>query len=433
THNRYTPVAIILHWVIAAAILFQLALGWRMGDLPKGPGAFALFQLHKSIGFLILFLVAARVAWRLTHRPPPLPAAMASWEKVLSKLVHLAFYGIMIALPVTGWIAVSTSRIQIPTLWFGAVPVPHLPFLADLAPAVKEVWNDGSKEFHEILAALTLLLLAAHVGGLLKHQLLVKDTVLAHMAPGARPGWAEPRLWIILAVAAGMMVAGFIWPKLPEPAGGSPLRGEPAPLPVVEAVQPVPETAPAVATVADVKPAAADPVTPPVTANAAPLIWKVQSGSVLEFGTSWSGDPVSGSFSRWTADIAFSPDALASSSVTVKVDLTSVSSGDAQRDSALPGEDWFDAGHFPQAVFKAVKFRETGKQRYAAQGTLTLRGKTSPVTLDFRLSERNGLTVAEGSTTLDRTVFGVGQGEYAATDSIPAAVSVNFKVLAKKA
>lgn len=426
SHNRYTTVAIILHWLIAAAILFQLALGWRMGDLPKGPGAFALFQLHKSIGFTILLLVAARIAWRLMNPPPALPATMASWEKALSKLVHLAFYGIMIGLPLTGWIAVSTSRIQIPTLLFGTVPWPHLPLLPELAPAVKEVWNNGSKEIHELLAAVTMLLLAAHVGGLLKHQLIVKDKVLAHMAPGARPGWAEPRLWLILALAAGLMAAGFVLPRLPEPKGGT------TPNPQAQVVEAAPAAVPPEPVAVETPDTVTAAKDQPSGVPAAPVKWKVQSGSTLEFGTSWSGDPVTGRFKTWTADIAFSPEALAASSVTVKVDLSSVASGDEQRDGALPGDDWFDAGHFPQAVFKSTEFRETGKQRYAAKGTLSLRGKTLPVTLDFRLSERNGLTVAEGSTTLNRTLFGVGQGEYAATDSIPAEVRVRFTVLAKK-
>ena len=60
TRNRYTPMAVLLHWFMAAAVFFQLALGWRMEDLPKGPAVFALFQLHKSIGFILLALVVLR-------------------------------------------------------------------------------------------------------------------------------------------------------------------------------------------------------------------------------------------------------------------------------------------------------------------------------------------------------------------------------------
>ena len=79
TSNRYTNVAIILHWLIAAAIIFQMVLGWRLGDAPKGATTYALFQLHKSIGFTILFLSLARLAWRFMHTP--LPSHMKAWEK----------------------------------------------------------------------------------------------------------------------------------------------------------------------------------------------------------------------------------------------------------------------------------------------------------------------------------------------------------------
>ena len=71
SRTRYTTVAIVIHWLIAAAIVFQIILGWRMGDGPKGsPTTFALFQLHKSIGITILLLSLARLAWRLFNKPP---------------------------------------------------------------------------------------------------------------------------------------------------------------------------------------------------------------------------------------------------------------------------------------------------------------------------------------------------------------------------
>ena len=78
-HTRYSAVAIVLHWLIAAAIVFQVIIAWRMGG-GRTPEGFALIQLHKSIGITVLLLSLVRLAWRLTHRPPPLPASMATWE-----------------------------------------------------------------------------------------------------------------------------------------------------------------------------------------------------------------------------------------------------------------------------------------------------------------------------------------------------------------
>jgi cytochrome b561 len=149
--KRYTTVAIILHWLIAAAILFQIILGWRMGDEPKGPATYAIFQLHKSIGITILLLSLARLAWRLVRKPPLHPEGQARWETIASKIVHVAFYVIMIGLPITGWIMVSASKLAIPTLLYGTVPWPHLPFLPELAAGPKHLWHEIGETGHGLL------------------------------------------------------------------------------------------------------------------------------------------------------------------------------------------------------------------------------------------------------------------------------------------
>ncbi|MBP9217101.1 MAG: cytochrome b, partial [Agitococcus sp.] len=174
---RYNNIAVLLHWLIAAAIIFQLGLGWRMGDEPKGAGAYALFQLHKSIGFSILFLSVFRLLWRISHKAPPLPNAMLQWEQMAAKLAHLAFYGIMLGLPLTGWLLVSASSTNIPTVLFGLIPVPHLPFIAELSADLKHQLHEFAQASHGLLALGTMALLALHIGAVLKHQLLVKDTV----------------------------------------------------------------------------------------------------------------------------------------------------------------------------------------------------------------------------------------------------------------
>ena len=82
----------------------------------RTPQDFAITQLHKSVGITILLLSLVRIAWRLTHRPPPEPPGLARWELALSKVTHLGFYFIMIAMPLTGWMIVSASGRGIPTL-----------------------------------------------------------------------------------------------------------------------------------------------------------------------------------------------------------------------------------------------------------------------------------------------------------------------------
>ncbi|HZZ34551.1 MAG TPA: cytochrome b, partial [Caulobacteraceae bacterium] len=164
---RYSTVAILLHWTIAALIVLQVVLGLRMGERTT-PEAFAVFQLHKSVGITILLLSLARLAWRLIHRPPPEPATLAPWERSLATAVHWAFYIVMLGMPLTGWIMVSTSRVVLPTLLYGAIPWPHLPVLPELAGPEKAVWFNAAKTSHLTIILGAGGLLALHVAGALK-------------------------------------------------------------------------------------------------------------------------------------------------------------------------------------------------------------------------------------------------------------------------
>ena len=117
--ERYSSVAITLHWVIALAIIGMILGGWYMTDLPDGaPGQYFLYQMHKSIGITILMLSVARIIWRAMNPPPALPDDMNGLEKTASHLVHLGFYGLMIALPLTGWPSSSVPMaVMVLTSW----------------------------------------------------------------------------------------------------------------------------------------------------------------------------------------------------------------------------------------------------------------------------------------------------------------------------
>jgi cytochrome b561/polyisoprenoid-binding protein YceI len=420
--SRYSAVAIILHWLIAAAIVFQVIIAWRMGG-GRTPEGFALVQLHKSIGITVLLLSLVRLGWRLTHRPPPLPAGMATWEKALAKVAHVGLYVIMIGLPITGWIMVSASRIQVPTLLYGVIPWPHVPGLAHLAEPPKSAWHAFGETGHEVLAWGAYLLVALHVAGALKHQLLSKDEpVLAHMAPGAKPGaWFDPRLVAIVVAALAVIGAGYA--AAPAPPASKPL---PAPPPAAPEV-PVETPQAAAPAVVETAPAAETPAE-----AAAPSAWKVNAGSTLGFATSWGGSAIEGRFDRWTADILFSPEALDRSKVSVSIDLASAVSGDAQRDESMQGADWFDVASHAKATFTATRFEKTGENRYVAIGTLTLRGVSKPQRLPFTLKIEGDKARVSGVTTLDRTAFGVGQGEWKSTDQIPAEVKVSVNLTATR-
>ena len=412
---RYATVAILLHWTLAALIVLQVVLAGRMEG--RTPEAFAVMQLHKSIGITVLLLSLARLAWRLTHPPPPEPAALKAWERKLSTVVHWAFYIVMIAMPVTGWIAVSASRFAFPTLLFGVVPWPHVPGLADLAPAARAAWHEVGEVSHELIIKGFYVLIALHVLGALKHQVLEADTpVFSRMAPGARAGrWLEPRLLVVLAGLVAVVAFGRLYqpPRLQAAA---------VPPPPVETLVETSVAAP--------PPPAAPVAAPPVSHE--PVAWKVERGSSLSFATTWGGEAIQGRFDRWTADIVFSPEALDRSKVVVSIDMTSAKSGDQQRDASLPAADWFDATAHPKATFTATRFERTGEGRFVARGKLSLRGVSRPLDLPFRLKIVGDRARVSGVTSLDRTSFGVGQGEWASTDQIPARVSVRISLNASR-
>lgn len=425
SRSRYSSVAIVLHWTIAAALVIQILVGWRMDEGPRGAGSFALFQLHKSLGIAILMLSLVRLGYRLVRRPPQAPSGRAAWETGLAKTVHVLFYVCLIGLPLTGWVIVSASRTNIPTLLFGMLPWPHIPWLPDLPAAAKAGWQAAGGFGHDALVKLTYALLGLHLAGVFKHQFVDGDADLSRMAPGTTPGRPfQVRLLLIAAgVAAAVLVGYRFTPR--------------APLPRAVAAEPViaPNTPPPPMVAHD---AVAKAVSTPSAAPVAPAPqaalsnWSVLDGSTLGFRSSWSGQPIEGRFARWTGDIRFSPDMLAKSSVKVVVDLSSAVTGDAQVDSTLPSEDWFDTATHPKATFATTAFRHVGGDRYLANGNLTLRGISRPVVLPFTLKITEDRAEMTGVATLDRTNFGVGKGDGATTDDIPANVAIPIHLMAQR-
>lgn len=419
--SRYAIGAIVLHWLIALAIVAQVSIAWRMGG--KTPEGFALTQLHKSIGLTILLLSLIRLGWRLINPPPPEPPGLAGWEKGLSQIVHWGFYVIMIGMPLTGWIMVSASKTHIPTLLYGALPWPNVPGITGLAPSAKAAWHTFGQTGHGLLAYGVYVLFVLHVAGALKHQVLDPATpILSRMAPGAAAGrWWEPRLLLIVLALVGAAAFGKLV-EPPHPAMGPPPAETAAAAPFLEATPAAP-VAPAPAAVA--APAALG------AKQTDPRVWKVAPGSSLNFQTSWSGEAVQGRFDSWKAEILFSPDALDRSKVTVAIDMNSAKTGDEQRDASLPASDWFDAATHPKAVFTAAKFEKKGEGLFVAHGMLDLRGVKKPVDLPFKLKIVGDKAQMSGEISLDRTLFGVGQGEFTATDQVPANVKVRVQLNAQ--
>jgi cytochrome b561 len=182
---RYTAVAILLHWLIAAGIAALIVIGLVMTQLTAQISQmedFKLYQLHKSIGITVLLLVVLRVLWRFTHRPPPLPREMPVAEKGAAHGLHWLLYLFMIGMPLTGWAVVSSSPFNLPTVLYSLVPWPDLPILPTLAnkAAVSHVlaW------VHAYGAWILIALLAIHIGAGLRHHFIKRDGILGRMIPG---------------------------------------------------------------------------------------------------------------------------------------------------------------------------------------------------------------------------------------------------------
>ena len=218
--GRYSTVAIFLHWLIAAAIVLQVILGWRMGGRPT-PEHFAVFQLHKSVGITILLLSLIRLGWRLAHRPPPLPAAMAAWEKTLSKITNPALRGD--DRHAADRLADRLDEpIAVPTLSTGR-SLAAFPLVSDLAPGAKHLWNVIGLTRTRPHWLVGPGLLALHVAGALKHSCSAGTSpYLRGMARPFRPR-PDPRLLAILLAFGGVAAFGTLV-QLPARHGGASRR-----------------------------------------------------------------------------------------------------------------------------------------------------------------------------------------------------------------
>lgn len=186
--QRYTAVAQALHWLLAVALVAMVIMGLAMAHAPLATATkFKLYQLHKSVGITILLLAVLRLAWRLTHRPPPLPIGMPASEKAAAHGAHVLLYALMIGLPLAGWALVSISPINLPTVLYGLVPWPHLPVLSGLPRAEKSAWAPMVADVHAYGAYALSALVAVHVLAALRHHFLLRDDTLRRMLPGRRP------------------------------------------------------------------------------------------------------------------------------------------------------------------------------------------------------------------------------------------------------
>jgi cytochrome b561 len=236
--ERYTRVAIILHWAIAAFIVFNLCTGLFMGGWPPPIRAVAL-MLHASSGLTVFALTVVRVVWRLVNEPPPYPAGMKPWERHAAHFAHFLLYAAMVLMPLTGWAILSAhsppgsrgalvefapraapSGVQPGVAPPGAAPPGSGPARPSGPPPILKVWNlvpmpkiavieavgtepggvapqhmlhEAFVQWHSVGGFLLIGLLILHILGALKHQFVDKQSEFARMGIGRRRLDPEPR------------------------------------------------------------------------------------------------------------------------------------------------------------------------------------------------------------------------------------------------
>lgn len=400
--RRYTTVAIVLHWAIAVAILFQLVGGkWMVSAGAAATGSvFTVFQIHKTVGLTILALTLARIIWRLANPAPALPEGMNRFERFGASITHLGFYAFLIAVPLSGWAMASVSPTGVPTffLLLDSLPFGHLPLLGDAGLTERHSAEGFLKGVHYYLALAMGLLIVLHIAAALKHQFVSKDNLIARMiisAQTAPNSIAKASVGGAAAAAALMFLVGGIAWGINQSAS---YQARP--------------TAPSNAAVSD-------------------GAWVIDhAASTFGLTITYTGNAVEGTIGSWTGDVIFDPSDLDSASATITIDMASITLGDATLQAQAAGGDGFDLANHSMATYRADRFARADDGSFVADGTLTLRGVAVAVPLTFTFDEVDGVATVSGRATLNRLDFGIGAVGAANESWILYGVDVAFELIA---
>lgn len=211
--GRYSPVAILFHWTMAALALFQLGWGFWMGRAPAGARMIDAYQLHYAVGVLMLVLALGRLGWRLFAPDTINDADKPNWESTAAHITHYVFYACLLGLPLTGWAMVSATarETELALLW--VIPWPLMPFGALDNPTLWAI-EAVAGWLHLSFVISLLFLVPIHVGAALKRHFIDRDDVLHGMLPIApqlaerRPRWR--RRWLAMEKRTGAL-ARLLW------------------------------------------------------------------------------------------------------------------------------------------------------------------------------------------------------------------------------
>lgn len=403
--SRYGGIAQLFHWLTALLIVVMYALGWYMADLEfTDPSKFALYQIHKSIGITIFSLAVFRLVWRLTHTAPGLPETMTRWERLAASGAHWALYGLILIQPLVG--VLQSNAANFPIVFWGGI---ELPALIGPSKTLDEILVDAHHLLGNMLAGLVIL----HAAAALRHHIMLKDDILRRMLPDKSTAIAA------VALALALILPPFI---------------------LIDSGQPREQAT----AVSKSEVGGATTKTTDAGRDAAPLDalddpWTIEEGSELGFIAFQQGSEVAGQFNVFDAKIAFDPDDLENSRISVDIDATSIDTGQSSRDDTLKSPSFFDTATWPSAAFESETITATGDGQYEAAGRLTIRDVTKDVVLTFSLDIQpdpadpsRDHAEAKGELPILRLDYGVGQGDWSSTGTVADEVVITLHIKASK-
>lgn len=392
TRQLYGGVTKTFHWLTALLIVTLIPLGIYANGLPFDTSeqltqkAWA-FSLHKTLGVTVFFVALARILWAICQPKPGLLHPDRKLESLAAETVHWLLYGSLLVVPLSGWVHHAATSGFAPIWWpFGQ----SLPFVPK-DEALAEVSAGMHIVFERVLAASILL----HIAGALKHHFLDRDVTLRRMLPGTPvvPDIASKHR-VILPLACAI----FVWAGAISIGSMLGIYHDP-----------------------DIRPEA-------VALQQVQSDWQVQEGQI-EIAVRQLGSEVTGQFADWTAAITFDDtvDIGKAGHVEVTIAIGSLTLGSVTTQAMTP--DFFDADAFPTAQFSGdIMHAADG---FAAVGTLTLKGRTVPLTLPFALTLKDRTAQMLGRLTLDRRDFGIA-GSMTDEASLGFAVDVKINLTATR-
>lgn len=371
---RYGDVAVLFHWLIAFFIIGLLVIGKYMTSLDENdPIRFALTQWHKSFGLTVLLLSILRLVWRFGHRPPADPASIPAWQKTVAHGVHHLLYGLMLLLPITGWIMVSASPLNIDTVLFDVVTIPHLPPFDQLDN--REQIAGWFHEIHHFASHALILLLLAHAGAALKHHLIDKDTVLLRMSPNWSSGSFKRKFGALILAIGGLSTALYLYAN---------------------------------------------------SSNQASIL--AAGDSEVSFVAEVTGEAAAGVFTDTQVTAVIDQANPAASSIVATVQTASVSSDNSQLESTLPDTEWFNASEYPQATFESTTIESIEDGTLQVTGQLGIKDVVAEISFPMTITaEEADKRVARGEFTINRRDFDIGMTSQEGEDFVAHDVTVSFR------